>query len=145
MTGKNGPGRNGKISARPATDLPTLKSLKPEHLFMLCEWNSGEGPSEASSPTEWGSGDPTPDIFKKTRLQMVHSEQFWSFIPEKKLFYFFFIRSNYVFSGAVGSYAATPDRNTEDKKVHPPPHRNLSGRPSPWLLLACPCHSGSGS
>ena len=44
--------------AAPYADLPTLKSLKPEHLFMLCEWNIGEGPSEeeARSPTEGGSG-----------------------------------------------------------------------------------------
>ena len=28
------------------TNLPTLKRVKPEHLFMLCAWNSGEGPSE---------------------------------------------------------------------------------------------------
>ena len=41
-------------------DLPTLKSLKPEHLFMLCEWNSSEGLSEARPPTEGG-----PEIKKK--------------------------------------------------------------------------------
>ena len=39
-------------------DLPTLKSLKPEHLFMLCEWNSVEGQSEARSLSEGGSGGP---------------------------------------------------------------------------------------
>ena len=42
------------------SDLPTLIRLKPEHLFMLCEWNSGERLSEARSPTE---GD--PEIKKK--------------------------------------------------------------------------------
>ena len=43
----------------PIADLPTLESLNPEHLFMLCTWNSGEGPSKARSPTEGGSGGPT--------------------------------------------------------------------------------------
>ena len=60
-------------------DLATLKSVKREHLFMLCAWNSGEGPSKVRSPTERGS---TPEIKKKNTLQMVQSELFWSVIWE---------------------------------------------------------------
>ena len=75
-------------SFKPGADLPTLKRLRPEHLFMLCEWNSGEGPSEARSPNG-GSGVPPLEI-KKTRLQTVQSKLFWSFICEEfflKVFY----------------------------------------------------------
>ena len=43
---------------------------------MLCTRNSGEGPIAATSPTEGGS---RPEIFRKTRLQTVQSELFWSF------------------------------------------------------------------
>ena len=46
-------------------DLPTLKSLKPEHLFMLCARNSGEGPSEARSLAEMGVRGSIPEIKKK--------------------------------------------------------------------------------
>ena len=53
-------------------DLPTLKSVKPEHLFMLWTWNSEEWPSDVLT-MEGGSGGPSPDIFKKTRLQMLQS------------------------------------------------------------------------
>ena len=55
---------------------------------MLCEWNRGEG--KAMSPTEgevWGS---TPGNKKKTRLQMVRSELFWSLILLIKLACIFF-------------------------------------------------------
>ena len=45
-------------------DLPTLKRLKPENLFVLCTWNSGEGPSEVRSPPEGDRGS-TPEIKKK--------------------------------------------------------------------------------
>ena len=49
-------------------DLSTLKSLKPELLFMLCEWNTREGPSEARSPMKGGSGGPPPEIKKNYRV-----------------------------------------------------------------------------
>ena len=43
--------------------------------------------------------------FPKTRLQMLQSEIFWSFI----CVFFFLFRSNSVFSGAVRSYAKDID------------------------------------
>ena len=47
-----------------------------------------------------------PRNFQKTRLQMLQSEIFWSFICVFFLVIFFFrFRSNSVFSGAVRSYA----------------------------------------
>ena len=53
---------------------------------MLCEWNSGEEPSEAGKDrakrgpsTEGGSGVHPKN---KTWLQMVQSGLFWSFICE---------------------------------------------------------------
>ena len=69
---------------------PEMKktSVKPEHLFMLCEWNSWEGLSEAWSQRKEGPGV-HPQKYKQTRLQMVQSEFFWSFICEQ----FFFLES----------------------------------------------------
>ena len=45
--------------------LPTLKSLKPEHLFVICVRNSGEGARFARSPMEGESGGPPTEISPK--------------------------------------------------------------------------------
>ena len=51
-------GRTCTTELRPAN----IESLKPEHLFMLCAWNGGEGSREARSPTEGWSGGPASEI-----------------------------------------------------------------------------------
>ena len=70
-----------------------------------------------------------PNNFQKTGMQMVQSELFWSFICEKNepvffIFFFFFqIRSNSGFSGALGSYAVSSplDRSKSFTLFAPPP------------------------
>ena len=69
---------------------------------MLCARNSGEWPSEAMTLTEGGVWKSTPEDFQKTRLQMVQSELFWSFICEFFCFYIFFFFLNFFLeSGAT--------------------------------------------
>ena len=76
---------------------------------MLCEWNSGEVPSEARCPTEGGgaSGAPPTEIFKKVDCKWCNQSYSGALFVNKinQYFFFFFrIRSNSDFSGAVGSY-----------------------------------------
>ena len=72
------------LSCRLLADLPTLKSLEPEHLFMLCAWNSGVHPQE----------------LKKLDCKWCHQ----SYSGALFVTFCFRIRSNSGFSGAGGSY-----------------------------------------
>ena len=81
---------------------------------MLCVRNSGEGPSEASSPMEGGSGGPPPEIFPKLDCKWCNQSYYGaSFVNKKKIFFFllfflFRIRSSSGFPEQLAAMLLTP-------------------------------------